>query len=105
MQAHIRDVLANGDPAGESYILSWAAWGIQNPGERVGAVLILRGAEGTGKGVFLHALRDIFGIHGLHESNIERLTGKLMLLYKVPSISLPTKYRGAAGATQTGSSR
>jgi phage/plasmid-associated DNA primase len=76
MQAHIRGVLADGDEEAERYILNWAAWATQNPGERAAAVLIFRGKEGTGKGVFLHALRQIFGVHGIYENSVERLTGK-----------------------------
>lgn len=62
MQAHIRDVLADGDQEAEGYILNWAAWAVQNPGKRAEAALVFRGDEGTGKGVFLHALREIFGV-------------------------------------------
>jgi hypothetical protein len=76
MQEHIRDVLANGDEGAERYILNWAAWAAQNPGRRAEAMLIFKGKEGTGKGVFLEAIQKIFGHHGLCEISVEAITGK-----------------------------
>jgi Family of unknown function (DUF5906)/Primase C terminal 2 (PriCT-2) len=76
MQEHIRDVLANGDEGAECYILNLAAWAAQNPGRRAEAMLIFKGKEGTGKGVFLDAVQKIFGHHGLCEISVEAITGK-----------------------------
>src|SRR5262249_19841281 len=76
MQAHIRDVLADGDLEAERYILNWTAWAVQNPGKRAEAMLIFKGMEGTGKGVFLEAIQKIFGHHGLCEISVEAITGK-----------------------------
>jgi len=76
MQAHIRDVLADGDKEAECYILDWSAWVVQNPARRAEAVLILKGKEGTGKGVFLDAVQKIFGHHGLCENSCDAITGR-----------------------------
>ena len=76
MQAHLREVLAGGDPECESYILNWAAWAVQNPGKPAEVALVLRGGEGTGKGVFGRALRQIFGQHGVHISSAQHLVGR-----------------------------
>src|SRR5262249_40636742 len=76
MQDHIRDVLADASEEAERYILNWTAWAVQNPGKRAEAALILRGKEGTGKGVFLHTLRKVFEPHSRHENSIEGITAK-----------------------------
>ncbi len=75
MQAHIAEVLADGDPAALDYIMRWSAWAVQNPGERAEAALVFRGGKGSGKGTFAHALRRIFGAHGLHIANPKHLVG------------------------------
>jgi hypothetical protein len=75
MQAHIAEVLAEGDPAALDYIMRWSAWAVQNPGEQAEAALVFRGGKGSGKGTFAHALRRLFGVHGLHISNPKHLVG------------------------------
>jgi hypothetical protein len=75
MQRHIAEVLADGDPAALDYIMKWSAWAVQNPGERAEAALVFRGSKGSGKGTFAHALRRMFGAHGLHVANSKHLVG------------------------------
>ena len=75
MQAHIAEVLADGDASALEYIMKWSAWAVQNPGERAEAALVFRGGKGSGKGTFAHALRRIFGAHGLHIANPKHLVG------------------------------
>jgi hypothetical protein len=58
-----------------AYILKFAAWCLQNPGERAEVALVFRGEKGTGKGTFARALKDIFGQHGLHIFSAKHLTG------------------------------
>lgn len=65
MQAHIRDVLAGGDPKAADYILRWAAYAVQNPAKPAEAALVFRGDLGTGKGAFGRAMLRIFGRHGV----------------------------------------
>jgi hypothetical protein len=74
MQRHI-EMLARGDCEAIEYITNWGAWCVQNPGERAEAALALRGNKGTGKGVFLGALRRIFGGHGLQIFNRKHMVG------------------------------
>ena len=76
MQQHIAKVLSDGDEKAADYITRYAAWIVQNPGERPEVALVLRGDEGTGKGVFLRCLLRIFGPHGLHISDRHHLAGK-----------------------------
>ena len=75
MKSHIAEVLADGDSAALEYIMKWSAWTVQNPGERAEAALVFRGGKGSGKGTFAHALRRMFGAHGLHVANSKHLVG------------------------------
>lgn len=75
MKEHIALVLARGNTDALVYILKWAAWAVQHPGEAAQAALVFRGAKGAGKGTFAHALRRIFGQHGLHVSHSKHMTG------------------------------
>lgn len=76
MRAHIRDVLASGDEASDSYIIRWMAWTLQNPDEPAEVALTFRGEPGTGKGVFGRAMAQVFGQHGLHTGGSEMITGR-----------------------------
>lgn len=75
MKRHLAEVVASGDRASLEYIVRWAAWAVQNPGEPAGVALVLRGDEGTGKGMFCRALRAMFGPHGLQVYNRRHLIG------------------------------
>ena len=76
MLLHICYVLAAGDRKAAEYLLRWAAWIVQHPGERAEVALVFRGGKGCGKGVFLRALARCFGEHGMQISNQEHLVGK-----------------------------
>lgn len=75
MQAHIARVMAAGEAKSLEYILKWAAWSVQNPGERAEVALVFRGEKGSGKGTFANALKKIFGQHGLQIFNSKHLVG------------------------------
>jgi hypothetical protein len=76
MMHHVCFVLAGGDQRAAEYILRWAAWSLQHPGERAEVALVLQGGKGSGKGLFLRSLSRCFGEHGLQISNQEHLIGK-----------------------------
>jgi hypothetical protein len=76
MRAHIRDVLAGGDEASDSYIIRWMAWTLQNPDEPAEVALTFRGEPGTGKGIFGRTMAQLFGQHGLHTGGSEMITGR-----------------------------
>lgn len=76
MREHVRRILASGDEACADYILRWAAWAVQNPGEPAEVALALRGGRGTGKGIFARALKYLFGQHGLQVNSPTQLTGR-----------------------------
>lgn len=75
MRNHIAKVLANHDIASLEYIVKWAAWKLQHPGEPTEAALVFKGAKGAGKGTFARALRQLFGQHGLQIYNSKHLVG------------------------------
>lgn len=76
MQRHVLEVLAAGDQQHADYILRWAAWAVQNPGRVAEVALVFRGGEGTGKGTFARAMKDLFGQHGVHVTSGPELTGR-----------------------------
>ena len=75
MKQHIVEVLADNDPVALDYIMRFAAWKVQNPGERSEVALVFRGDKGTGKGTFANALKRMFGQHGLQIFNSKHLVG------------------------------
>jgi hypothetical protein len=75
LKAHIRDNICNGNAGHFNYVLGWLASVAQRLGQRAGTVLVLRGAKGTGKGVFASAFAELFGEHGLQVSNTKHFTG------------------------------
>ncbi|WP_154664678.1 DUF5906 domain-containing protein [Gemmobacter nectariphilus] len=79
MRAHVREVLAGGDPEAADYIERWAAFAVQNPEAPAEVALVFRGKKGTGKGIFARALMRLFGQHGLHIPNGKLLTGNFNL--------------------------
>ena len=73
MDAHIYEVIANGDKDVAKYIMRWLAWLMQNPGRRAEVALVLRGGKGAGKGVLGNTIMRIFGLHAAHISNRKHL--------------------------------
>ncbi|WP_407120236.1 primase-helicase family protein [Bradyrhizobium sp. STM 3561] len=76
MQAHIRDVLANGNRTLGDYIIKWSAWKLQNPGERPEVALVFIGGEGVGKGIFGRAMKDLLGRNGKQIFSSKHLVGR-----------------------------
>jgi len=72
---HLERNICNGDRAHAQYLLNWMASAVQHP-ERQGEVaVVLRGKEGTGKGVFASQFGRLFGSHFLQISNAKHLVG------------------------------
>jgi 5S rRNA maturation endonuclease (ribonuclease M5) len=76
MRQHILEVLAGGNEEHAAYITKWAAWAVQHPAEVPEVVLVFRGGQGTGKGIFGRSMMHLFGQHGRQISDIEKLVGK-----------------------------
>jgi hypothetical protein len=77
MQNHILEVICGGDVNIYKWLISWMADLVQNPGgDKPGTALVIRGKQGTGKGIFLSNFGKIFGSNFLHITNQNQLTGK-----------------------------
>lgn len=59
------------------YLMAWLAKLVQDPGgDRTGVVIVLRGGQGTGKGVFVGAVGKLFGSHYKQLNNQQQIIGK-----------------------------
>lgn len=72
---HVRDNIANGDEEVFQYLLAWMADVIQRPRELPGVAVVLRGKQGTGKGVVATEFGKLFGKHFKHLAHGKHLTG------------------------------
>jgi len=63
---HIRDVICNGDNDIYEWVLDWLADLVQEPDRPKGTAIVMRGKEGTGKGIFANTIGRLFGPHFLH---------------------------------------
>jgi Family of unknown function (DUF5906)/RepB DNA-primase from phage plasmid len=75
MKAHIKNILCSGVPEHFDYVMNWQARAVQKPSEPGEVALVLRGARGTGKGIFARTIGALFGQHFLHLSDARHLTG------------------------------
>jgi hypothetical protein len=71
----VREVIASGNEDWARYILAWCADAIQNPTNRPGVTLVLRGKQGAGKGTFARIFGLLFGKHFLHLTHSKHLVG------------------------------
>lgn len=76
LKDHIRYVICAGEEYSFDYLMGWMARALQLPGLPGEVAIVLRGDPGAGKGILGHALRKLFGNHGLHVSQGDQLTGK-----------------------------
>jgi hypothetical protein len=72
---HLRDNICSGVEAHHRYLLNWMAKGVQHPDRQGEVAVVLRGQEGTGKGIFAKAYGGLFGPHFWHVSNSHHLVG------------------------------
>ncbi|MBU0645034.1 MAG: hypothetical protein KKA78_17795 [Alphaproteobacteria bacterium] len=76
MRRHILEVLADGDQEVADYIERWLALAVQRPAQPAGVALVFRGRRGTGKGIFAHYARAMFGQHGFYLPGASALGAK-----------------------------
>ena len=72
---HIRDNICNGNQEYFEYLIAWMADAIQNPNDRPGVAVVLRGAKGTGKNIFVDHFGKLFGQHYRQVTQARHLTG------------------------------
>jgi hypothetical protein len=74
-RAHILENICSGDESLYQYVFAWMADIVQNPTDKPGVALVLRGKQGTGKGIFCREFGALFGQHFTHISQSKHLTG------------------------------
>jgi hypothetical protein len=75
IQQFIDEVIANGDPVVESYLMNFLAHMLQRPEEKPRVMLVLMGGQGTGKGTFCRLLQSIWSRTTLITNQISYITG------------------------------
>lgn len=73
--AHLRENIAGNDEIIYQYLLGWMAHMIQRPDRRLGVSVVLRGKQGTGKGVMCTQLGKLLGKHFVHIQQHKHLLG------------------------------
>jgi len=58
---HLVDVIADGNQKKADYILDWCAHMVQQPGQKPGVALVLKGRKGTGKTLLTQILARVIG--------------------------------------------
>lgn len=74
--AHLFDNICSGNIEHFNYLKRWMAHAIQRPKELPGTAIVLRGQQGTGKGVFVETFGRLFGNYFLTVLNLEQVTGR-----------------------------
>jgi len=72
---HIKWIIAKGDDTTFEYLVHWMASVVQFPERREGVSIVLRGKQGTGKGVMCTQFGKLFGSHFFHARTSKQLTG------------------------------
>jgi hypothetical protein len=72
---HLKDNICSGNEEHFEYLMNWMARGVQKPGSQGEVAVVLRGSEGTGKGLFAKTYGSLFGRHFLHVSDPKRIVG------------------------------
>ena len=72
---HLRLIVCGGDEALFEYIQAWMANAVQSPSCLPGTAIVLRGKQGTGKGVAVAWFGKLFGRHYVQLFNSRHLTG------------------------------
>jgi hypothetical protein len=72
---HVRDVICSGNAAHYEYMMNLLALTIQEPGVPSEVAVVLKGEAGTGKGIFVRSIGDLFGRHYAHLDKVDQLVG------------------------------
>jgi hypothetical protein len=72
---HIHDTICRKDATLSRYMLTWMAQAVQEPWNRPGTSLVLRGKQGTGKGIMCTQFGALFGPHFTHVTHSRHLVG------------------------------
>jgi len=72
---HVRENICQDDLELNNYVIGWMAIAVQQPDKRPGTAIVLRGRQGTGKGVAITEFGKLFGKHFVHVQHPRHLTG------------------------------
>lgn len=72
---HVRDNICAGDETLFRYVMGWMATTVQHPDQPGHTAIVMRGKQGTGKGVFVKGFGNLFGRHFMQISDSKHLTG------------------------------
>jgi hypothetical protein len=72
---HLRKVVCKGNVDHYQYLIGWLANAVQNPNRPGQTAIVLKGDQGTGKGVFIKGFGSLFGRHFLQVSDSKHLVG------------------------------
>jgi hypothetical protein len=74
---HAHDVICDGETAHFEFLMNLLAATVQAPGRPIGIATVLRGGQGSGKGLFVRTIGDLFGRrHYIQLDKVEQLAGK-----------------------------
>jgi hypothetical protein len=73
--AHLRDDICRGNEEHADYLLNWMAYAVQHPDRQGEVAVVMRGKEGTGKGVAAKQFGRLLGSHFRHIVHAKHLTG------------------------------
>ena len=76
LQAHLLNVVCCGDEDHYNWLIAWLADTLQNPGNKPGTSVVLKGQKGTGKSFWVVMFGELVGNHFLHIFSQRQLTGK-----------------------------
>jgi hypothetical protein len=83
MERHLLEIICSNDREVFNYLMAWLARLVQDPGgKRPGVVPVLRGKQGTGKGIFVNNFGKIFGQHFKHIISHTLLSGRFNSHFK-----------------------
>lgn len=75
-KAHVLQNICRGNKGHFTYLWKWVASAVQHPDKPGEVAVVLKGKQGTGKGVFARTIGSLFGQHFVHISKGESLTGR-----------------------------
>lgn len=76
MRKHIWAIVCNKNKIKFKYVMRWFAWTMQNIHDRAEVALVLKGKQGSGKGIILSQFEKVFGPHYMSIASADHLTGK-----------------------------
>jgi hypothetical protein len=73
---HIHEILCGGDSVASNYFLHWLAHIFQKPEEKPSVAILMKSAEGTGKGTLYKLLKKMLGSNANQVNGHYQLTGR-----------------------------